>query len=158
LAFLLVLPLTFTLASAEALLLHHAATIFTRLSKLTPGDLAVTIAIHAVKGRAPMLAFRNDSVAIGVHFIETSQRFFGTLTRYIFDFLAGNFPVAIGVHAHLRRITTLWQSELIKTYGAIVINIHLVDGLRQPLASLAVVTMTVGHSRHRNGTCHQKHH
>jgi hypothetical protein len=101
--------------SLASLLSHHAEPIFSGLLELVFGDLTVTIAVHAIKGRTTTLALRNDTVAISIHVIETSQCLFGTLSRDITDFLTGYFAIAIRIHAHLRRVATLRHSKLIKS-------------------------------------------
>jgi hypothetical protein len=144
--------------SVAASLLHHTTTVFSRLSKLALGYLTITIAIHTVKGSAPSLVLRNDTVAISIQCIETSQNLFGSLSRYLTDFISRYFAIAIRVHAHFWRITTVGHSKFVKTNDAIVIGIHLLDRIFHPLSTLTVVTVTVGHSRHGKSTRDQKHH
>jgi hypothetical protein len=150
--------MTLPVTSVAPPLLHHTATVFSCLSELAPGYLTITIAIHAVKSSVPSLVLRNDTVAISIQCIETSQNLFGTLSPYLTDFIARYFAIAIGVHSHFRRIAALRHSKLVKTNEAIVIDIHLLHSIFHPLAALSVVTMTVGHSWHRKSTRDQKHH
>jgi hypothetical protein len=150
--------LTLTVTSVAALLSHHAAPLFSRLFKLALGNLTITVGIHAVKGTAPSLALRDDTVAISIQCIETSQSLFGTLSRYLTDFIARYFAIPIRVHTHFRRIATLGHSKLVKANSAIVVGIHLLHRIFHPLTVLSVVTMTVSHSRHCNSTRDQKHH
>jgi hypothetical protein len=152
------LALTLPVTWVAAPLLHHTATVFSCLSELALGYLTITIAIHPVKGSAPSLALRNDTVAISIQCIETIQSLFGTLSRYLTDFIARYFAIAIRVHAHFRRITTIGHSKLVKTNGAIVVGIHLLGRIFHPLGTVTVVTMTIGHSWHRESTRDQKYH
>jgi hypothetical protein len=142
--------MTLPVTSVAPPLLHHTATVFSCLSELAPGYLTITIAIHAVKSSVPSLVLRNDTVAISIQCIETSQNLFGTLSPYLTDFIARYFAIAIGVDSHFRRITTVGHSKLVKTNDAIVVGIHLLDRIFHPLSTLTLVTVTVGHSRHGN--------
>jgi hypothetical protein len=136
--------------SLASLLSHHTEPIFSGLLELVFGDLTVTIAVHAIKDRTTTLALRNNTVTISIHVIETSQCLFGALSRDITDFLTGYFAIAIRIHAHLWRITTLRHSKLIKANRAIVIGIHLLYGLTHPLAAFTMVTVPICESRHCN--------
>jgi hypothetical protein len=139
--------------SVAAPLLHHAATVFSCLSEFVLGYLTITIAIHAIKGSAPSLALRNETVAISIHVIETRHYLFCPLSRNSSDFFATYLAIPIRIHSHFRRIATLRHSKLVKANGTITIGIHLLHRIFHPLATLTVVTMTVGHSRH----CYSTH-
>jgi len=156
----LIHPLALTLAvtSVAATLSHHTATVFPCLCELGLGNLAITIAIHAIKGSTATLALRNDTVVISIQCIESIQSLFGTLSRYLTDFIARYFAITIRVHTHFGRIATLGHFKLVKANGAVVISIHQLYRIFHPLATLAVVTMTVGRSWYCNSTRDQKHH